>query len=87
MADFCKNFKNGAPKLLRPPSSNFWTLNPNLKSILRYSQNFSQIQPFILAKMAEFFEILEIGAVILSISPRSYFSMLSLNLNSVLQNF
>ena len=53
MAEFLEIRKNGPTNFLKPPSSKFCVLNPNLKSFLHYFQNFSRFQPF-LAKMAEF---------------------------------
>ena len=40
--------------LLRPPSSKFWTLDPNLRSILLYFEKFSQFQPWL--NFERFFE-------------------------------
>ena len=58
MTEFLGNLKTGDMNLLRPLSSDFRTLNPNLNSIIGYFQNFNHFQPF-LAKMAEILGMLK----------------------------
>ena len=86
MAEFLEIWKNGPMNFLKPPSSKFWVLNPNLKSFLHYFQIFSHFQPF-LAKMAEFLGGCENGALSLLRPPLSIFWVLNPNLKSFLQYF
>ena len=52
ISEFLGHFKNGALNFQRPPSSNFWMLNPNLKIVSGCFQNFIHFHLF-LSKMAE----------------------------------